>query len=389
MAKVEPKEEELCTWLRDQILTEREAVQMLQYLAQDARYRRFWNVQNVLRSRWFPTSGGHVTTAEAKEQGCIPDELLEDAVFRAWLGLVEKEQPVPCIPEPASSPPDARTVLEGLHEWWQTNRERAIGEYECALYPRGAPPKLSGRFSANESGDRRGWLTLLLLGSLHKMGRAQLEQHREFLERCEARGWMDVFADPRLNAARWIEVLEQTLDESTYQEYYQWVKWFVETFQFARWLREYVELLLTLNRRNGPISFDDIVAPRTSAHLSGGGPDAPPLTRTLGIGVCFVLRELVRHGLVQQPAIHRYCFVPEKRVRCLLWRHLGAQSMENIPPHEQSAKIYEFLKEHLGREKATFDGSFDLPLGRLARDSDLQTKLFGSPVGTSEWEREE
>ena len=46
-----------------------------------------------------------------------------------------------------------------------------------------------------------------------------------------------------------------------------------------------------------------------SQDFSGGGPSAPPLTRALGIGACFVVRELVRVDVLKSPLAHDHSYV--------------------------------------------------------------------------------
>ncbi len=47
----------------------------------------------------------------------------------------------------------------------------------------------TGRF------DRSAWLTLLALGAFQGMGRTREQQHREFIQLCQQRGWWQTFAD--------------------------------------------------------------------------------------------------------------------------------------------------------------------------------------------------
>lgn len=65
-------------------------------------------------------------------------------------------------------------------------------------------------------------------------------------------------------------------------------------YQISRWLTDYVESFRNIDRLRRQFGLDEILAPRTNVDFSGGGPDAPSLRRTLGIGACFVVRELMR-----------------------------------------------------------------------------------------------
>lgn len=369
----EPTVEHVRQWLLDADLSTEEAVKIVGYLREDSRYRSLWELRRLFRSEWFPGRNGRITIKKAVELQYIPSELLNDEVFKCWLGLVahmEVEPPPPSTHhrrEPSQ-------VLNELHDWWQENKERWLCDYERRLYPGGQLPALRAHFSEKELTDRKNWLTLFLLASFQKIGRAQPEQHRKFLERCEQRGWLDVFADRTQDAQRWMDILDEFLDDPFDQRYYQWMKWFVEIFQLSRWLGEYVEAFLNVNQLSRNVSLDAILAPRTSALFSGGGPDGPALTRTLGIGACFVMRELTRKDVIRQPHLHAYCYVPSQSVLSVLEK-LGC-NMRSAPPPDQSQQIYRFLEQHLGPERATFGRTFDLPLLALAGDPRLQQDLL-------------
>lgn len=310
----------------------------------------------------------------AMESGRLSADFLGDPEFAAWLGLVEEtlvERPLP--PEPP--PIDAASCLSRLYDWWQTHGTDWTQQYETRTYPGGVAPELACDFR-DTTDERRRWLVLLLVGSLHTMGRAKPEQHRRFLELCERRGWMNVFADAQSSAQRWIDVLEQYLDEQSEElPYYQWMMHFVRIFQISRWLPMYVNQFLFINQRER-FAMDQILRPAADPHLTGSGETAPELR--LGPGACFVLRELIRWGLLDQQAAHRYCYVPVKRVRDTM-ATFGC-SLDGHANPEQSIHIHRFLEEHLDDEKALFGKSFDLPLQALSEDPDLKYHVFGSAL---------
>ena len=113
--------------------------------------------------------------------------------------------------------------------------------------------------------------------------------------------------------------------------------------------------------------------------FSGGGPDAPTLTRALGMGAHFVLRELARAGIIKTHHAHRLCYVPARRV-CGQIEMLGGPSFETLLSEQKSTAIYDFLVTHLGKERATFAESFDLPLLACADDAELQNYVFGEAI---------
>jgi hypothetical protein len=142
---------------------------------------------------------------------------------------------------------------------------------------------------------------------------------------------------------------------------------------------------LTIDRIRGPFALDEITRTRTSVTFQGGGIDAPPIDPVLGMGVCFVVRELVRTGVISNPNAHPHCFVPAKRVRNLM-AAMGLTEIDvaNGSKPVVSQQMYGFLNEHLGPEKATFGGSFDLPLLTVAEDRELQERFLGRELQTED-----
>jgi hypothetical protein len=136
---------------------------------------------------------------------------------------------------------------------------------------------------------------------------------------------------------------------------------------------------LNVDRFTRPFGIDEIIAPRTSSSFSGGGPDAPALTRGLGMGAHFAFRELLRVGVLDQPFAHPHCYVPARRV-CALIDTLASSEIRALPSTARSRAIHTFLVEQLGDQRATFIGSFDLPLLALADSHELQEELLGGPL---------
>jgi len=373
-----PSLEDIRGWTNVADLTGAEGVGILTYLSGSDRFREYWDLLAVFRAPWFPATGKRLNTKDAVNLGLIPDNIIQSEVFRAWLGIVEESEPPP--PKPTGPRYDARQVLAVLFEWWQAHGVAWTKVYEGRIYPGGRPPLVRQEFFAKDVSDRREWVTFLLLASMHTIGRSNPEQHRDFIRRCDEKGWLDVFADAEHDARRWMDMLEGYLDDPTgTHDYYQWMKQFVVVFQISRWLPDYVDSFLNVNRMTKPFGFDDIISPRTSSHYSGGGPDAPALTRALGIGACFVMRELSRFGLLRQKLAYRYCYVPGTRV-CGMLETIGGPSLRMLPTGDRSSGIYRFLVENMDNERATFNLGFDLPLLALREGEDVQIAVLGEPL---------
>jgi hypothetical protein len=317
-------------WVINKELGLGECYGLLEYLVENGRFRtHYHSLKPSMTSQWIPHENTFLTITEAKDKSLLDDSLFTDGEFRAWLGLWENGESVETDDETEQPDFDAQAWLEKLFDWWVTNGNDYTRKYEQGVYPQGKPFNLQTDFLPSDRSARREWLSLFLLGSFHTMGWNQPGANRNFLSECENKGWLQVFADPNSDAARWIDVLESYLDGQIGEaKYHQWVKQFVSIFQLARWLDGYVDLFLDMEKYTKDFSMNDLLISRESIAQQGGGVDAPPLIKTLGIGANFVIRELLRNHVIVQPLAHRHSFVPILRVRNIMKR-LGCEGLDD------------------------------------------------------------
>jgi hypothetical protein len=374
-----PPLETLKLWVRSD-LREDECRNLLHYLADAGRWRRdYYDLGPLLTKQWFGTNGARLTTEEAFHRGFLQfEEFHADPAFRAWLGVdtgaIEINLEAYRWDRPVADP---KKALESIWAWWDKDSGALVREYELRTYPDGAPPQLNARFSERDHFECENWLSLFVLAALQTMGRVKPEQHRAFLETCKRRGWMEVFADSGSTAERWMGVLDDYLDTGTNESlFYHWVRQFVSIYQIARSLGEYVGVFLDIDKHNDRFDFDEILMPRTASTQSGGGWDAPPLTRVLGIGACFIVRELVRMGVLSSRHAHDHAYVGVGRVRNVFVR-LGMPDLRGeVASYRHSLPVHRFLVDHLGPDRAHFNRCFDLPFLAIADDPQLQKRFL-------------
>jgi hypothetical protein len=290
------------------------------------------------------------------------------------LGLLGQADRIP-QPTPSAPPPPARH-LQRLFTWWSENRTARLPQFLRTIYPDGQPIRVSDldRGSRDLPARRKEWIQLFLLGAAQTIGRTRDEQNRDSLDRLDL--VITELAVPDLRDATWLQRLEQYLDEQQHNiEYFQWIKEFVGAFAIARRLDDYVEGFRLLNHTLQRL--DQVTRLRESELLTGTGIDAPPISNVLGVGVCFVVRELVRQEFITHPNAHRYCYMPVRRLRTMM-THLGCPGLEEGVPDrwEQSRSIHEFLERELGPEQAIFCGDFDIPFLVIWRNPTLRQEWF-------------
>lgn len=290
---------------------------------------------------------------------------------------------------------DTAGALERVYAWWEANRERYVARYDESVYPDGRPFVTEPDFDEDDRELRRRWTSLLVLGTLQSMGRARPQQHAAFLAMCDRQGWLDVFSRPHASDGMWMGVIHSFLEGGVDRfRYYHWMRQFVAIHQVSRWLREYALALLEADKFP-QVTYDELLAPRVNPLLQGTDLDAPPLQEALGIGGVFVVRELLRQGVLGNPALAPLAYVPGRRVRALVEALSGTRLPEGHG--DASRRIHHHLTEEIGAERATFLGDYDLPLLVLAGAGEddqeavqLQRELLGGTlrVDLSRIERE-
>ena len=374
-----PALETMKSWLRSE-LDGNECNGLLQYLSDAGRWRReYYDLWSLLTTPWYYANGVRVTAADASARRLFSFECLDpDPAFRAWLGIDTGTSP--SNPEsvhwgrPVSDP---HAALEKIWTWWSHEGDHFVRRFNEQTYPDGKPPRLDGDFSPQDTLQRRRWLSLLILASLHTMGRTTREQNCRFLSRCEDERWMDVFIDPGLPAERWMGVLDGYLGTSTHDIVsYHWMRQFVSIYQIARWLPDYVRSFLAIDKSEKPFDLDQATRPAVNPDFSGGGPSAPPLTRALGIGACFVVRELVRTRVLRSEFTYDHTYVAVRRVRYVFARLGMIKFPAESASYRHSRRIRDFLLDHLEADKAHFNRCFDLPFLAIAEDPRLQRRLL-------------
>jgi hypothetical protein len=200
-------------------------------------------------------------------------------------------------------------------------------------------------------------------------------QNRNFLELFVRKNWLDRLASVQNDNC--IQILDEYLADPVEQpKYFEWMKQFVSFYQSGKWLQQYVWAFQEADKATSPRSIWSILNSRANPELTGSGLDAPPLDRALGLGGCFVIRELKRAGFLTNPYLDKHCYTPKARIRALM-RSCGCTFTEAVADASWSASIHDFLVSKLGAERARFLGAYDLPFEILANNDRARADLFG------------
>ena len=311
------------------------------------------------------------------------------SIILGELRLYDEGAIVPPIPPPGPLVTlEPAAVLEDIHAWWIRDERNHISRYEESVYG-DFRLRLSNQPDWEDPQMRENWLTLFMRGALHTMGRVRPEQHQSFIRLWRNNRWLQIVADPQRNLQSWVEIVVDFLDQPGETiRFFDWMRQFVSIIQLAHWLQDYGDAFLAIDQLNGPLLMTDITRLRYSSQFQGSDFDAPSIDRTLGIGACFVVRELMRLGILSSVHAYPHCYTPVRRVRNLL-ESIGCRGLDSGASQRwgQSVTIHEFLSGYLG-ERATFNGAFDIPFLIIAEDGDLQNEFFGRHISPNEDDEE-
>ncbi len=364
--RMEAPVERLAQWIQDADSVEAKFV-ALKYLADGEIGER---VAEQVREKGWLRSTLNVSelmerlTAEQEyrlRRRLASDNQIEQAVTHVDQSPEPGEEIIPSV--------DLPTALENLYDWWSGERDQRVTAYRDRLYPWALNHETDQETGRVEL-DRQSWFLLLALGSFQGMGRTREEQHRNFVRECQERGWWEIFAgsDPQEKPERWMNIIEEYAEAHDDEEWAQWLAQFPKLYRLRRWLDDYITLFLSIDRFQEQFTLDTILAPRTNPYFQGGGIDAPPLTRTLKVGSHLVIRELLHHGVLQKPLAVAHAYAPISRVQ----EFFGAFDVSI----ETSEEIHQLLTEHLGEDRATFGGDYDIPLRIISADDSLYRQLL-------------
>ncbi|MUH97283.1 hypothetical protein GNP63_12130 [Aliivibrio fischeri] len=268
-----------------------------------------------------------------------------------------------------------KEALMKIYNWWVSNRDVELTNYQNRLYPSGVFDWESIKLDEQPDVYKPAWLKLFFLGSCQTIGRTTEQQHSAALKHFEDKGWWSVFSDVN-DPSKWFDVMDQYLEQAVTSDTYRTWLQILPLYRFSSHLEDYIELFWMAEQ--GMPNIKALIQPASSAELSGAGSSfAPPeLKATLGIGANFILRELYRYGVYSDESVEKHCFVASQGVRDILSKKLHDPLELDKASADSSEKIYSYLCSHMGEEFATFDGGFDIPLRLLARDDKLLENIL-------------
>jgi hypothetical protein len=275
--------------------------------------------------------------------------------------------------------PAPSNALNNIISWWNSERKAQVAIWEAQHYPHGGAPS---EWDVSQQGQRLAWMRLFALSFAQRIGRARPGQHKAFIGVLEKRGWLQRLAeegrheDPLRVVCR--DLMQQFDDAVQDVEYTNWWSMILQLAIVGRRLDDYVDALRELGKGGDPGDINTWFSPRIQPQLQGVV-DAPPIGALMGIGRHFMVRELLRRGLINHPGLHSYCYVPSSRVLELLsW--ISGRPKPAFDGDHTAASRWIFAIVGGNKKQSPLGTDFDIPFDLLATDRDLQARVIGKPM---------
>jgi hypothetical protein len=260
----------------------------------------------------------------------------------------------------------AKTTLEEIYDWWlDSGKKSYLNQYYNTLFPYEIDLKIShdGGFKVND------WMILLSIASFQQKGRVKDVQNKGFIEYLIRHDWWKTFCkNPSHYGSEWINILHRYSETQTIDETYSlWLDSFPRMFKFSRWLKNYVELFESIDKKSEQEVRNVLISSNDVSLQGGGWGNIPPLNRTLKYGFNMVVRELLRQQIITSRVAYAHAYMPIQRIRELLIQVSDTREDELM----SSPEIYSLLYKELGESKSIFNGDFDIPLLILSLNPEL------------------
>jgi hypothetical protein len=283
--------------------------------------------------------------------------------------------PIATVVQTVVSPKDA---FSRLTKWWTKECEFYSNDYDSRTYPSPFPGKLlwPNEDGWDEDENREGWLLLFIQASLTSLGFNRIGRDKNFMQFLVDQNWLRVLLNSGSDKEAVIRKIDNYVNHYVQKtEYHFQMRQFLSFLVSGKYLEEFVRSLQFANEDDSQSRFNHVLTPKADSNNQGLDINAPPLADMLGIGYCFLLRELFRKKRLTAKSGFPFAFTPTRRVRRLCEALFGVQ---NLPWRQSSQAIFENLKL-LGGDP-TFQLCFDLPLELLATDQQLRKVVLGTDL---------
>ena len=269
-----------------------------------------------------------------------------------------------------------------VYEWWEQDQDYIVADYEEKMYPPGFLGELPwpDEDEWDEKGDpspQARWLLLFIHAALVPLGFNMIGRDQSFSKFLLSSNLLEVFANVSNEPEKLLPAIDQYLDRFIHDTQFHFqMRQFITFYAAGKNLVLLLQSLREAERAETYGAFNMVFSPRASSILTGTGIEAPPLTGMLGMGSCYLLRELYRLGRLSNPLGYPFAFTPIRKVRRLCAQLFGTS--EKSSGATSSIIIFSEL-DRLGKihgKDATFSHCFDLPFQFLAENPAMRKDVL-------------
>ncbi len=261
------------------------------------------------------------------------------------------------------------SLLGKAYQWWERNSAAQTRTYNESNYQEPSSDKLRDRLKSN---DNEAWLRLLTLGAARRFGRTHHNTYGNFLRRLSEENVWTLMVEQPKDAATWAMLIERVVARPD-DEYQDWYHLIPLLFQCARHLEVYREIYLGLPRRRDHefTELRTMLSPKSDVAFSGAGGfyRVPSLGARMPKGSQWVLRELLRLGVIEDGRLHRFAWVRENHVGEFFNQTLrvseGIDSAQDWSLETNKALVKWAEESDYEVEDLTFGGAFDVAVHRF------------------------
>ena len=260
-----------------------------------------------------------------------------------------------------------------ISNWWKACGKSEIEGYNLDLYGSMSPFPLywlgDDKYDNCIENQRKNWIILFIHTAMFTKGWYGLGNSREFIQFLDDKKYLNTFANSKSTAEDFCNILDRFLGDNTGEiQYYHHMRQYITFYASSK----HLETILHWLRESEKTDYWDRTFSADIPTFAGTGIGAPSFVRSFGIGQHFIIRELIRCGLVKSPNAKNWAYVPNKAVCDFCSSYLGITFSDN-ENHLDSSRIInkgiEKLAELCELSDTTFDNSFDIPLYILANNS--------------------
>ncbi|MDR1582158.1 MAG: hypothetical protein LBS55_02690 [Prevotellaceae bacterium] len=257
--------------------------------------------------------------------------------------------------------------INSVYNWWKDlakdEKIEKVKAYEETLFPNWYNPEALK--DENHPEYKMNWMVLYIIAVCQQLGRVMDSQNRGFVEKLKENGWLEIMSQSD-DQAEWMNIVIEYFESSRFdQKYLSWMNYMFQFYVIRRHLEDFIVIFSQLDKLPEDIHYniETFNTIESNPALSGSGIHAPALNRTLKIGSSFIIRELLRNGILKPHSnIIEHAFIPHLSTRKIIM---------NDEKTYLSSELFFEINRKLNMENYIFEGYYDIPVILYCKEKEI------------------